>query len=328
LEALDSDCLVVVRDGHIAAEWYWRETSRDTLVVARSATKSFTSALVGIAQAEGALDLDDEASDYIDEWVGTASESVTVRHLLSNDSGRRAPFRDGLTDDEALAELYPVMNTADTTAAALDLPQDHAPGEVWAYNDPAIQALDAVLQEATGQEPVAYAEERLLEPIGARQTTMRTDPAGNTRMSEELRTTCRDAARFGLLFLRQGDWDGREVLPRGWVRAATGRPSQDLFPAYGYLWWLNRRGDSPLDSQAVQLPMTHAAAFGEDRQLVAGAPDDMYWAVGAFGQIIQVDPGSRTVVVVRFGGGHPDGLSGTHFLPYTARVVTDALSDP
>jgi CubicO group peptidase (beta-lactamase class C family) len=114
------------------------------------------------------------------------------------------------------------------------------------------------------------------------------------------------------------------VVPRDWVRASTGRPSQDLFPAYGFLWWLNRRSDSPLDSPAVQLPETHAAAFGGSRQLVAGAPDDMYWAVGAYGQIIQVDPGSGTVVV-RFGGGHPDGLSGTHFLPYTARVVTEAL---
>ncbi|MGH9111873.1 MAG: hypothetical protein ACRDZN_06195 [Acidimicrobiales bacterium] len=147
----------------------------------------------------------------------------------------------------------------------------------------------AILSAATGQA-AATGQERLFYPIGAADTRMANDPAGNTRLSSSIQTTCQDAARFGYLFARRGNWDDDQVVSEGWVRNATGEPSQDLFAAYGYLWWLNRPSDFPLDAGAVELFADHAAAVDGQRQLVPGAPDDMYWAVGAFGQIIQVHP--------------------------------------
>ena len=93
-----------------------------------------------------------------------------------------------------------------------------------------------------------YAEDKLLGPIGMRDSELTTDAAGNTRLFMGLRSSCEDMARFGHLFLERGRWDDTQVVPEAWVEEATGGPSQDLNQAYGYLWWLNQRGTvlSPL----------------------------------------------------------------------------------
>lgn len=315
-EAAESNCLLVTRRGRLVAEWYWNEGAPTTAQEVFSATKSYGSTLVGIAQEEGALDIDDPASEYIDEWVGTPSEDVTVRNLLSNDSGRHW---DAATDYARLPFAQ------DTTQFGIDLEQADEPGTTWNYNNSAIQTLDAVLEQATGEAPAAYAQERLLGPIGMDHSEMGHDPTGNTLIFMGLRSTCRDMARFGYLFLRHGAWDGEQIVPEDWVEEATGHPSQDLTAGYGLLWWLNRRGPvlGPLGA------MGGPGAAGEDvqeGQMAQDAPEDMYWALGLGGQVISVDPGSETVVV-RLGppsmGGAPGYGPGD-----AAQVVTEALTDP
>jgi CubicO group peptidase (beta-lactamase class C family) len=311
-EANDSNCMVVVRQGRIVADWYWNGTDATTAQEVFSTTKSFTSTLVGLAQEDGDLALTDPAATYIPQWAGSPSAGVTVEDLISNDSGRQW----------SLALDYRDLVTArDRTGFAVGLGQDAEPGEVWVYNNAAIQTLDAVLEQATGVDPAAYAQQRLLGPIGMSNSEMTHDAAGNTNTFFGLRSTCEDLARFGYLFLRGGEWDGSQVVPEDWVEAATSRSSQDINAAYGYLWWLNRRGPitDPLH------PLTREdSETAPDRQLAEGAPDDMYWARGLGGQVVQVDPGSDTVVV-RLG---PGNTSATYNQTNTARVVTEALVDP
>jgi hypothetical protein len=101
-------------------------------------------------------------------------------------------------------------------------------------------------------------------------------------------------ARFGHLFLHKGQWQGTTVVPAAWVTEATGAPSTPLNAAYGYLWWLNRRGRlaNPLQ------PTTGETGGGAaDGQLVPGAPDDVFWALGLGDQIIAVFPDTDTVAV-------------------------------
>jgi CubicO group peptidase (beta-lactamase class C family) len=314
--AAGSNCLVVTRDGRLVGEWYWNGTAADTAQEVFSTTKSVTSTLVGIAEGDGRLDLDRPASAYIDEWAGTASEEVTVEDLLSNDSGRHW---DPTTDYRDL------IFARDRTAFAVGLAQDSSPGDVWVYNNSAIQTLDAVLERATGTDPATYARERLLTPIGTQHSELTHDRAGNTNMYFGMRSTCEDLARFGHLFLSNGMWDGRQVVPENWVEAATGRPSQQLNAAYGYLWWLNRRGPV-LDASAAGTGQRGNEVQGGDApdgRLVESAPEDMYWAIGLGGQIVQVDPGSDTVVV-RLGPGRGNSDYGP---ADTAKVVTDALTE-
>ena len=116
-----------------------------------------TSTLVGIAQDQGYLSIDEPASTYLDEWVGTDSEDVTIGNLLSNDSGR---YHDMATD-------YIELNgVEDRTAFAIDLGQQDEPGTEWRYNNAAIQTLEAVLERATVQPVQEFAQENLCCPIG------------------------------------------------------------------------------------------------------------------------------------------------------------------
>jgi CubicO group peptidase (beta-lactamase class C family) len=231
-EASGSNCFVVTKDGRLVGEWYWNEWDASSTQGVFSVTKSATAALVGIAEGDGLLALDDPASTWIDQWQGTPSEAVTVRNLLSNDSGRHWDFE---TDYLDMAVAAP-----DKTAFAIGLDQQHEPGAHWEYNNSAIQTLEGVLEGATGGDVVAFARERLFEPIGS-AATLSDDPSGNAVMYSDMVTSCRDLARFGLLWLRGGEWDGEQIVPSEFV-AASVAPSQDLNPAYGYLWWRNGEG--------------------------------------------------------------------------------------
>jgi len=309
-----SNCLVVVRDGKLAGEWYFRGTGRTTAQNVYSVTKSFASTLVGIAQDDGDLRIASSASKWIPQWRRSAADAVTVRDLLSNDSGREwSPYTD----------YVQLLAAADRTAFAIALKQTSAPGRVWAYNNAAIQTLEQVLQSATGEEVASLARRRLFEPLGMTQTTMTTDRAGNTQVFEGLRSTCRDLARFGVLMLDGGRWGGRQIVSASWVRQATGRSSTVLNAAYGYLWWLNRKGviGSPLAATSLEAARNPSTKRG---RLVPGAPANMYWALGLGNQIIQVDPGSRTVVV-RLGTADAFSQQPTFGPAEASKVVTQAV---
>ena len=307
-----SNCLVVVRDGKLAGEWYYRGTGPGTTQDVFSATKSLASTLVGIAQDDGELSIGDSASKWIPQWRGTPSAAVTVRDLLSMDSGRDwSPFTDYVR----------LLAARDRTTFAIGLGQQAAPGAVWAYNNSAVQTLDRVLREATHEDVVTFAEQRLFGPLGMTRTTMATDRAGNAQMFEGIHSTCRDMARFGLLMLNRGLWGGRRIVSSSWVEQATGPSSTRLNAAYGYLWWLNHEG---VLADVLAATSQQQARHATKGRLVPGAPDGMYWALGLGDQIIQVDPGTRTVVV-RLGTVDPIPVPPAFGPAEASRVVTEAV---
>jgi len=290
-EAAGSSCLVVVKDGKVVADHTWPGPEARPREVF-SATKSVASTLVGIAEARGDLDITQSAADFIPEWKGTDAEAVTVEDILSNTSGRQW---DAGTDYNQMAFRAP-----DKTAFAIALGMEARPGEVWAYNNSAIQTLDAVLETATGTHPSDFVEEVLLEPIGMHESDLRRDSAGNALTFMGLSSTCLDMARFGYLFLRHGDWAGEQVVPADWVEAATS-PSSDLTTAYGYLWWLNRKGRLASPAVATEGPGGSGPPEG---QMLPGAPEDIYWALGLGDQVVAVLP-DEGIVAVRLGDPPP-----------------------
>ena len=306
-----SNCLLVVRHGRIAGEWYWNGTDEHRDQEVFSATKSYASVLVGIAQDEGALEIDDSASTWIPEWQGTESEAVTVRNLLSNDSGRFWSLG---------SDYGQLVQSPDKTAYAVGLEQADPPGTTWAYNNSAIQTLDQVVEEATGTPFADYGQEKLLDPLGMADSRFKTDAAGNGLAFMGLNSTCRDMARFGLMVLHDGRWGDQQVVSAEYLADATGQASQDLNGGYGLLFWLNRKG-----VLAGPVSPTHADGI-EDApvgQMVPDAPDDLIWALGLGAQIIQVHHETDTVVV-RLG---PATTNSPYSQAETARVVTDAIAD-
>ncbi len=310
-DAADSNCFLVVRDGKVAAEHYWNDTAPASAQEVFSATKSFASTLVGIAQADGVLDIEDSASQWIPEWRGNPAEEVTVRNLLSNDSGRFWSFE---------SDYIEMLGAPDKTAVSVGLDQADPPGTVWAYNNSAIQTLEQVLEKSTGQQVPEFGEERLLAPIGMDDSRFTTDAAGNGLTFMGLQSTCRDMARFGLLVLEEGRWGDEQIVPAEWIEEATGAPSTELNGAYGYLWWLNHEGAI---AGPVSPTRADEVAEKERGQMVPNAPDDLVWALGLGSQIIQIHAATGTVVV-RLGPGQRN----TPFGPEdTARVVTEATAD-
>lgn len=283
----ESNCLMVLRYGKIVGEWYFRGTGRGATQDVFSVTKSITSVLVGIAQDEGDLKIGDSASRWIPQWRGTPAAAVTVRDLLSNDSGRQWSTQ---------IDYGQLLRARDRTGFAVGLKQADPPGTVWAYNNSAVQTLQRVLRNATRQDVAAFAEQHLFGPAGMTSTTMTRDGAGNPQTFEGVRSNCRDMARFGQVMLDRGRWGGTRIVSPAWVALSTGPSSTKLNAAYGYLWWLNHRGVqagplAPVTLSRAQSPQT------PKRRLVPRAPDDLYWAIGLGNQIVQVDPSTQTVVV-------------------------------
>ena len=309
---LGSTCFAVVRNGKLAGEWNWKQQPRDTPRKVFSITKSVTSTLVGIAIRDGDLRLDDRVSRYVPQWRGTPSESVTVRNLLSNDSGRFWSLQSDYGD---------LLRARSRTTYAVGLTQQYAPGSAWAYNNAAIQVLEPVLEKATGMRVARFARERLFEPLGMTHTSFITDRADDAAVFYGLQTTCLDLARFGALYLGRGKVDGRRMLDTSFVERAVGRSSTAHNAAYGYLWWLNRPGLLRGATDAVD-------AQGQPVERVIGqlapeAPEDVFAALGFGGQVLLVDPTTRTMVV-RIGAPAQPGAAAYGF-GKAAAVLTAAV---
>ncbi|MCZ7529289.1 MAG: beta-lactamase family protein [Acidimicrobiia bacterium] len=284
-QAGGSNCLVVTRNGELVGEYYWNGTDATTPRELFSATKSITSALVGIASDRGELDIDEPASKYITEWQGTDSEDVTIRNLLSNDSGREWDF---ITDYVEMGIQAP-----DKTRFSTDLGQQFEPGTEWEYNNAAIQTLDAVLEEATGMDPGDYADRYLFEPTGM-EATYGHDPAGNANMFFNVQASCRDLARFGYLWLRDGEWaDDEQVVSADYVEESI--TPTELNSAYGFLFWLNRPGHWVKPSTLAGKPEGEGVP-------IEGVPEDAFFAEGLGGQVSVVYP-STGIVFTRMAPG-------------------------
>lgn len=309
---LDSTCFAVVKDGRLAFEKNWR-LARDVPREVFSITKSVASTLVGIAVRDGDLRLDDRVSTYVPQWRGTPSETVTVRNLLSNDSGRFWSMQSDYVD---------LLAARSRTRYAIGLTQKHAPGSAWAYNNAAIQVLEPVLEAATGMRVATFARTRLFEPLGMTHSELITDRSDDAAMVfYGLRTTCLDLARFGTLYLGRGKVAGTRLLDASYVKRAVGRSSTVHNAAYGYLWWLNRPGVLRGATDAVDAqgqPVRRVTG-----QLAAYAPENVFAALGFGGQVLLVDPNTRTMVI-RLGLPAPSGEEGYGF-GTAATVLTRAL---
>ncbi len=279
LSQSNTKAFIVLKDGRIAIEHYFGTFTQDSLWYWASAGKSLTAFLVGKAQEEGFLGIDQPSSDFLGEgWTGCTPEqeaAITIRNQLTMTSGLDDGVPDvDCTDPECLLYL------AD-------------PGTRWAYHNAPYTLLDGVIEGATGQTLNAYLFNRLTLTTGLQGAFL---PIGSNNV---FFSRARALARFGLLCLDQGRWNGNPVMSDAGYFNAMVTPSQSLNPAYGYLWWLNGQSSFMLPGFQVQLP----------GMLCPAAPSDMYSAVGKNGQLCNVSP-STGLVVVRMGN-----LPGGIFVP-------------
>jgi CubicO group peptidase (beta-lactamase class C family) len=246
---------MLVRRGHVVAEGWWAPYNADSPHELYSLSKSFTSTAVGIAIGEGKLSVDDPVVNFFpDEAPGEPSgnlKAMRVSDLLRMSTGQRSePPRGG-------------EQSWVSTFLAHEVP--FKPGTHFLYNTSATYMLSAIVQKATGETVLDYLRPRLFDPLGITNPIWGTSPQGVTLGGYGLSVRTEDIATFGQLYLQQGQWNGKQLVPKEWVEAATARqtsngsnPNSDWDQGYGYQFWRCRngayRGDGAFGQYCIVLP--------------------------------------------------------------------------
>ncbi len=267
-EKIDTmNSFMLVRHGRVVAEGWWSPYDAKSPHTLFSLSKSFTSTAVGLAVADGKLSLDDHVLEFFPEDT-PAEPSANLKAMRISDLLRMS------AGHQTEVSLGP---NETWTKAFLAHPVPHKPGTHFLYNTPATYMLSAIVQKVTGMTVLDYLRPRLFEPLGIENPTWDTSPQGISLGGYGLSVRTEDIARFGQLYLRKGEWNGRRLIPASWVETATARqtsngsnPKSDWDQGYGYQFWRCRQG--------------------------------LYRGDGAFGQFCIVMPEQDAVVAITSGG--------------------------
>ena len=233
------DSILIVRNGRIVADAYYGPYVAGVRHDLRSVTKSFLSTAVGILVQQGKLaSVDRPVLDFFpDRTVANLDErkkAITVQHLLDMASGIDWLER-VYTPDESLARMYA---SPDPTGFVLDQPMSDPPGEKFSYKGGDTYLLSALITKVTGQNALEFAKRELFAPLGI--TDFRWAPIDKQDVvtgEAGMRVTPHDMAKLGYLYLRDGVWDGKRIIPAAWVeRVRRGNVATD-FGKYANLWW-------------------------------------------------------------------------------------------
>ena len=241
--------VVAIQGGRLVLERYGPGYGPDATCRSWSMAKSITQVLVGLAVGDGALDI--HAPAGVAAWAapGDPRGAITLDQLLRMSSGLAwiEDYVPGHVSD--VVEMLSGAGKEDMGAFAAAKPLEHAPGSFFYYSSGTTNIVARRLAEAigaTGDAFAAFMRERLFEPLGMRSPEPRFDAAGTFIGSSFCFCTPRDFARFGLFCLRDGIWEGRRLLPEGWIDYARTptfqQPGGEDDGPYGAHWWLDRWG--------------------------------------------------------------------------------------
>jgi CubicO group peptidase (beta-lactamase class C family) len=207
-----------------------------------SCTKSVTSALVGIALDQGHIQsVEQPVLSFFPERtvanLDARKEAMKLEHLLTMTDGLDWVRKD--VRFTSSGDTTPEMTRSrDWVQFTLDRPMAEEPGTRWNYNSGASHLLSATIQETTGMTALEFAEEHLFGPLGISGAVWGRDPQGRNYGAAQLHMTAHDMAKFGYLYLNDGLWDGKQIVPAGWVEASTTNHSPTPGVCYGYQWWV------------------------------------------------------------------------------------------
>ncbi|HEU4497207.1 MAG TPA: serine hydrolase [Flavobacterium sp.] len=263
--------LLVLYKDHLAAEKYARGFGKDSKMLGWSMTKSITATYFGILEKQGKISINARAP--VSEWAGDERSKITLNDLLRMNSGLEWEEKyDKICDATKM-----LFEAEDMGRVQLEKPLTGKPGESWNYSSGTTNLLSALLRKQfkTHQEYLDFWYAALIDKIGMHSMVVEPDMAGNFVGSSYAWATTRDWAKFGLLYLRNGKWNGEQLFDEGWAKYVSS-PTNTSGRRYGAHFWLNAGGKYP------------------------DAPKDMYYASGFQGQKIFIIP-SMDMVIVRFG---------------------------
>jgi CubicO group peptidase (beta-lactamase class C family) len=289
LQRTGTRAFLVVKDDKLIFETYL-ESSRNEVNTSFSSAKSFNSALIGAAIAEGKIgSVDDPMIKYIPELAGRGLDQLTIKDLLLMNSGIRyvegeeLPFYYAPFADDPLTYYPPDLREVALSAEASGAPI----GQAFRYNNyhPLLEGI--ILERVTGMHVAEYLQEKFWKPMGAEfpaSWSLDSEDSGFEKMESGINARAIDFARFGLIFLHDGFWNGVQILPESWVRESTEPLRPDPRAWETMPWWLDYNGYYKY----------HWWGFNNED----GSYD--FYAHGRYDQIVYVAP-RKNVVVVRLG---------------------------
>ena len=246
LDASGTTAFLVIHDDRLLYERYFDGYDESSIHTSFSMAKSFASALVGIAIDEGHINsVNEPITNYIPELLEKDErfESITIRHLLTMSSGIKYEEGGDLPWSEEADDTKTYYAT-DLRKLALENSRiEGKPGEYFEYNNYNPLLIGMILERATGMSVSRYLQQKLWKPIGMEADgswSLDSTSTGFEKMESGVNARARDFGRFGMLFAKEGKWEGEQLISRGWVEESTSAdtstdPSQD----YQYFWWVN-----------------------------------------------------------------------------------------
>jgi len=262
----ETHALLIVQGGRITFERYGKGFDASSTHHSWSKAKSITQALIGLLVKDGKLDVSARAD--VSEWANDARSAITLDQLLRMSSGLKfiEDYAPGGGPSDVIAMLFG-DGKDDVAAYAAAQPLEHAPGTHWSYASGTTNIVSRIASrtlDAYGPDFKRFMAARLFEPLGIQSALPRFDNAGTFIGSSYCFMTARDFARFGLLYMRGGVWEGRRLLPDSWVdyaRTPTFQQPGAGDNRYGAHWWLDLGGPGSF------------SANGYDGQFTVIAPD-------------------------------------------------------
>jgi CubicO group peptidase (beta-lactamase class C family) len=276
--------LILIKDGHLIYEGFFHGARRDDRYTIYSVSKTFTSALIGIAIDKGFIKTVDQAMlpffpEYKNMINDPLKKNIEIHHLLSLSSG--IDWDESTYSYEDRRNIHVQMEmTNDWIKFILQRPMRDKPGDRWIYNTGNVQLLSAIIKKATGLYLHEFAEKHLFGPLKIENYYWNTDPSGYTCAGGSdggLRLKARDVAKLGCLYINKGMWNGERVLSEAWIEKSTrGSITIRKDSQYGYLWH-------------VGLDKTYEQAY------------KYFYHTGSGGHLLMVYPELNLVVVINSG---------------------------
>lgn len=270
---VDIHGVLVIKNGYIVAEQYYSDDyTKDSLHPIYSCTKSITSALMGIAIDQGYIaDTEEKLLDFFTEYdiqnMTAEKENITLKHALTMSAGFEWYEMEYSYEDERNSYNQWVQSD-NRVKFVLDRPMAAAPGDEFSYNTGLSHLLSAVIQKSTSIRTDSFAITNLFSPIGIKEFSWFIEPHGIPTGGHGMQLKPRDMAKFAYLYMKNGNWNGKQVVPESWVTEST-KPwiQRKYIPEfyYGFQWWVK--------------------------------PENYYVAVGYSGQWIYVVPDLDLIVV-------------------------------
>jgi CubicO group peptidase (beta-lactamase class C family) len=269
LDASGTTAFLVIHDDKLLYERYFNGYDERSLSTSFSMAKSFASALVGVAIDEGHIkSVNEPITNYIPELLKKDKrfEAITIRHLLTMSSGIKYEEGGNLPWSEEADDTKTYYSTNLRNLALETSRIEGEPGEYFEYNYYNPLLIWMILERATGMSVSRYLQEKLWKPMGMEADgswSLDSKKSGFEKMESGVNARARDFGRFGMLFAREGSWEGKQLISRGWVEESTrADTSTDSSLEYQYFWWI----DTPDDRN-------HFSARGNYGQYIYVAPE-------------------------------------------------------